>query len=287
MAAQPDTGVEQALAACFPTASPEAREALQKAAEVHRYAADAVVCRQGEQEDRFGVVLDGSLDIYMDEASGRTFVASLEPGRTLGGLEYVTRTPRIADAVAAAPVSLLEIGFRDLDRVVAVDPEILRTISAEVVAELLASQDRFIDLSASAGSATSAKQVFLSYARADVDFAKRLARGLRRCDVDVWVDVYSIAAGKSWARQVAEALDRCDAMVLVMSPASVASENSDDEWNYYLDKQKPVVPVLLEQVDVPYRLNKLQYVDFTARPFDEALTKLVVALRGAMTAREG
>jgi len=277
-----DDAVEQLLAQRFPTASPEAREAFRKAAVVHRYTRDAVVCRQGEVEDRFALVVDGSVDIWMDEASGRTFVATLDAGRSLGGLEYVTRSPRVADAMAADGLLLLEISFADLDRVVSVDPEVLRLISAEVVDELLVSQDRFMGLSAAAAAASGGHRVFVSYARKDVEFAKRLARGLRRCGVDVWVDVYSIAAGKSWARQVGEALDGCDAMVVVLSTAGVASENSDDEWNFYLDKQKPVLPVLLEQVDVPYRLNKLQYVDFTAQPFDQALTKVVVALRQAL-----
>jgi hypothetical protein len=121
----------------------------------------------------------------------------------------------------------------------------------------------------------------MSYARVDVDFAKEVTRGLRRLGIDVWMDVYSITAGKSWARQVAEALDRCAAMVVVMSPASMSSENSDDEWNYYLDKKRPVIPVLHETCDIPYRLNKLQYVDFVAQPKDQALTKLCAAIRGA------
>jgi CRP-like cAMP-binding protein len=276
-----DETIARLLAAGFPTASPEARQAFQDVATVRRYAPGAVVCTQGEREETFAIVLDGQLDIFMDEASGRTFVASLEADRTLGGLEYITGGARIADAVAAGPVTLLEIAFADLDRVVAVDPEILRTISAEIVGELLASQDRFINLSAEAAAAGAATQVFISYARADVEFAKQLARGLRRLGVDVWVDVYSITAGKSWARQVAEALDHCGAMVVVLSPASMASENSDDEWNFYLDKKKPVVPVLYQPVDVPYRLNKLQYVDFTAQPLDAALTEVAVAIRRA------
>jgi CRP-like cAMP-binding protein len=274
-----DDTVERLLAERFGTATPQAREALQRLATVHRYAPGDAVCTQGEQEDRFALVVGGQLDIYMDQATGRTFVASLDAGRSLGGLEYLTRTPRIADAVAADEVTLLELSFADLDTVVAGCPEVMRAISAEVIGELLASQDRFIDLSAA--SAAPASQVFVSYARADVEFAKQLARGLRRLGVDVWLDVYSIAAGKSWARQVGDALDSCGAMVVVMSPASMSSENSDDEWNFYLDKRKPVVPVLLAPVDVPYRLNKLQYVDFTTRPFDEALTRLHVALRRA------
>jgi CRP-like cAMP-binding protein len=119
---------------------------------VRHYAPGDVVCTQGEQEDRFALVVGGQLDIYMDQATGRTFVASLEAGRSLGGLEYLTRTPRIADAVAADAVTLLELSFADLDTVVAGCPEVMRAISAEVIGELLASQDRFIDLSAASAA---------------------------------------------------------------------------------------------------------------------------------------
>lgn len=278
-----DDAVPPLLAERFSTAGPAARRALQDAAVVRRYPDGAVVCTQGEHEDLFALVVDGRLDVYLDQPTGRTFVASLEAGRSLGGLEYVTRTARIADALAAGPVTLLELSFRDLDAAVSRDPEVLRVIAAEVVGELLESQDRFIHLSATSAP-LAAEEVFVSYARTDVEFARQLTRDLRRRGVDVWLDVYDIGAGKSWARQVAEALDRCTAMVVVMSPASMASDNSDDEWNYYLDKKKPVLPVLYQPVDVPYRLNKLQYVDFVGQPRDRALTKLVVALRAALRA---
>ncbi|MFA5883087.1 MAG: TIR domain-containing protein [Acidimicrobiia bacterium] len=279
--------IQGLLESRFRDASSEARHAFRQASAVQHYAAGAVLCTQGEREERFAIVVDGQLEIYMDQDRGRTFVATLDPGRSLGGLEYITGSPRVADAVASGPVTVLEISFEALDRVVQSDPEILRAISAEIVTELLASQDRFIHLSAAETSTNAGGAVFVSYARADVEFAKELARGLRRLDVAVWLDVYNIEAGRSWARQIGEALDRCRAMAVVVSPASIASENSDDEWNYYLDKKKPVVPVLLEPVDMPYRLNKLQYVDFSALPFDAALTQLCVAIRTAIAGGAG
>jgi CRP-like cAMP-binding protein len=266
----------------FQLAAPEALELLLRRAILHEYPAKAVLCYQGEQEERFSIIVDGQLDIYMDQATGRTFVAYLRAGRSLGGLEYITRTPRVADAVAAEPVTVLEMSFEDLDTVVRSEPEILHEISREVVTELLESQDRFIRLSAASATDAGEHEVFISYARADAEFAKKLATGLRRLGIAVWLDVYSITAGKSWARQVGDALDRCEVMLLIVSPRSMASENSDDEWNYFLDKKKPVIPAMYEHADVRYRLNKLQYVDFTTQPFDSALTQLAVAIRGAI-----
>ncbi len=267
----------------FERATSEGLEHLLRCATLHTYPTESVLCYQGQDEERFSIIIEGQLDIFMDQETGRTFVAYLQAGQSLGGLEYITRSTRVADAVASGPVTVLEMSFDDLDTVVRTDPEILREISQEIVTDLVKSQDRFMRLSSASEIGGGAHEVFISYARADVDFAKRLATGLRRFGLVVWLDVYSITAGKSWARQVGEALDRCELMLLILSPRSMASDNSDDEWNYFLDKKKHVIPALYEPTDVPYRLNKLQYIDFTTQPFDGALTQLVVAIRRAAT----
>ncbi len=82
-------------------------------------------------------------------------------------------------------------------------------------------------------------------------------------------------------------MDRCVLMVLIVSPHSMSSENSDDEWNYFLDKRKEVIPVLFEPAEIPFRLKKLQYVDFAAQAFDSALTQLTVAIRAAVAEASG
>jgi hypothetical protein len=56
--------------------------------------------------------------------------------------------------------------------------------------------------------------------------------------------------GQKLGRQIGEALDGCQMMLLVLSPNSVISENVEDEWNYYLTK-KPVVTVLYQPVNCP------------------------------------
>ena len=94
--------------------------------------------------------------------------------------------------------------------------------------------------------------------------------------------MHEIEAGKSWARQIGKALDTCKIMLLVLSPTSVDSGNVEDEWNYYLDKGKPIIPVLFQRCDVPYRLHKLHYIDFTANTFESALSQLIANLHHYM-----
>jgi hypothetical protein len=98
----------------------------------------------------------------------------------------------------------------------------------------------------------------------------------------VWLDVFRIEPGRSWARQIGEALDACQVLLVVLSPESVASENVDDEWNYCLDQKKSIVVVLHEPCKVPYRLSKLQYINFHGADYDQALARLVATLNTQM-----
>jgi len=121
-------------------------------------------------------------------------------------------------------------------------------------------------------------KVFVSYARTDEAFATRLVNNLLKQQINVWLDSFRIEAGRSWARQIGEALDKCQVMLLVLSPASVASENVDDEWNYWLDQKKPIVAVRHQPCKVPYRLSKLQHVNFHETDYDQALARVVATL---------
>jgi hypothetical protein len=68
-------------------------------------------------------------------------------------------------------------------------------------------------------------------------------------------------------------------MVLVLSSNAVDSENVEDEWNYYLDQGKPIIPILHESCHIPYRLYKLHYIDFVQVDYEDALVQLVASLR--------
>ena len=125
-------------------------------------------------------------------------------------------------------------------------------------------------------------EIFVSYSHADEPFARRLVTDLKKRKFNVWLDVFDIQSGASWARQIGEALDTCRLMLLILSPDSMVSENVEDEWNYYLDKQKMIVPVLYRPCDIPYRLHKLHYIDFDESAYDEALARLVTDLQARL-----
>jgi hypothetical protein len=103
---------------------------------------------------------------------------------------------------------------------------------------------------------------FFSYSRDDSGFALRLAQDLKAAGANVWIDQLDIPPGMQWDRMVEGALNSCPVMMVILSPVSVKSENVLDEVSFALSKQKRVIPVLYRECDVPFRLARLQHIDF-------------------------
>jgi hypothetical protein len=122
-------------------------------------------------------------------------------------------------------------------------------------------------------------RVFISYSRKDEEFVRRLATDLDGFDADVWIDVEDIRSGDDWSDSIQQALDDCQVMILVISPDSMASSNVADEWKYFRDEGKPVIPVLLEPARVHFQLRRIQYVDFHSQDYDTAFGQLHSELR--------
>jgi tetratricopeptide (TPR) repeat protein len=111
-------------------------------------------------------------------------------------------------------------------------------------------------------------RVFVSYAREDLEFASRLNTDLTAAGFDTWIDQRNIVAGSHWDDSIQEALDGCTHMVIVLSPASVRSNNVLDEFNYAYErtpKHYTIVPLLAEECVLPFRMQRLQWIDFRAK----------------------
>jgi len=124
------------------------------------------------------------------------------------------------------------------------------------------------------------RKTFLSYSRVNKDFAIRLAKELKSEGFDIWLDQLDIPAGSRWDVEVERALEECEIFMIIMTPAAIASENVRDEIGYAIDNGKRFLPVLLENCNVPLRLRRFQYVDFTNKNFDDGVESAKELLRG-------
>src|SRR5690606_30934422 len=92
-------------------------------------------------------------------------------------------------------------------------------------------------------------------------------------------DVEDIPAGMKWSRAIQQGLDSAEVMVVLISPTSMASSNVEDEWQYFLDHKKPVIPVLLQPAKIHFQLNRVQYIDFLNQNYYHALSQLYSEFR--------
>jgi general L-amino acid transport system substrate-binding protein len=116
--------------------------------------------------------------------------------------------------------------------------------------------------------------IFISYAHVDWQFVDKLANRLRRYH-DVWFDEH-LLAGQDWWQAILEQLDRCECFIYALSPESLASKYCRDEYDEAQNSGKHIIPIRLQpNIELPDTLQRIQYADFSARRFEDALADLI------------
>jgi formylglycine-generating enzyme required for sulfatase activity len=119
--------------------------------------------------------------------------------------------------------------------------------------------------------------LFFSYAHAEAEFALKLAKSLRSAGANLWIDQLDIQPGDHWDRAVEQALTKAESLLIILSPDAVDSKNVMDEVSFALEENKRVVPVLYKPCKIPFRLRRVQHIDFTG-DFDHGLERLLSGL---------
>lgn len=267
------------LAQMFPQLPAAARHELLRVARLREVPGEVTLCHEGEIEHSFYLLVEGHVDVYKHLEGQRLFINQLGRGAQFGDIALLLDLPRTATIITSERSVVLEIDRTIFAQMLKTNPEIVVALSQMVLKRFLSQEEKqLMEIARLKKRDAPPARVFLSYAREDVAFVTRLANSLLKQGIDVWVDVYRLQPGQSWARQIGEALDTCQSMLLVLSPASVSSTNVEDEWNYYLDQKKPTLAVLLEPCKLPYRLSKLHYIDFHQSDYDQAVARVVATL---------
>lgn len=115
------------------------------------------------------------------------------------------------------------------------------------------------------------RHTFISYSRTNKEFALKLARELKAAGFPIWLDQLDIPTGTRWDDEIEKALRECRIFMVILTPASIASDNAKDEIGYAIDHGKRILPVLLEECEIPLRLRRFQYVDFTRMNYTEGV----------------
>ncbi len=118
--------------------------------------------------------------------------------------------------------------------------------------------------------------VFISYSREDTNFMRQLKARLEQQGITVWVDE-NIKGGSTWDNIIEEALSTSDSIIVVLSKASVSSRMVMNEVSYGIEEDKGVIPVMVEECKVPFRLRRIQFIDFI-EDFDKGVVGVLDAL---------
>jgi hypothetical protein len=125
-------------------------------------------------------------------------------------------------------------------------------------------------------------RVFLSFVSRDSEAAGRISRHLRAAGFDVVSGLTETPPGTHWPSEVLRAIKSCDAVVVLLSAASLASSSASFEISAAVASQdKAIIPVALEKgLDPPFFLRDILYLDLSnRRDWPSALDSLVRALR--------
>ncbi|CAG0975506.1 hypothetical protein ANAEL_01423 [Anaerolineales bacterium] len=129
--------------------------------------------------------------------------------------------------------------------------------------------------------------VFISYSHTDTTFADKLTKSLEQAGYEVWLDSTDIQTGTRWDDEIVKGLNSSETFLVLLSNKATASQNVKDEIGYALDHGKQILPILLEPCDIPFRLRRVQYVDFTALEFTEGTRKILTILKSFNSNKDG
>jgi TolB-like protein len=127
--------------------------------------------------------------------------------------------------------------------------------------------------------------IFISYSSRDREKAQALIAELRAGGYDVWIDQGGIDGAMDWSSEIVQAINDCSTIIFLISSHSAASHNCAKEIHLASEKQKNILPVVVESVQLPvifeYPLAGLQKLRIEDR---KGITNTLEKLRSGKTA---
>ncbi|HUG16159.1 MAG TPA: AAA family ATPase, partial [Thermomicrobiales bacterium] len=120
--------------------------------------------------------------------------------------------------------------------------------------------------------------VFISYDRADSEFARLVREHLAAHGVPTWMDQYDIQPGAYWPDAIDAALSAAETVVGVLSPQAVESRNVKNEWDWAIAHERRLLLLQIEPCEVPHRYISLNFIDASESNQSAALATLARSL---------
>ncbi len=130
-------------------------------------------------------------------------------------------------------------------------------------------------------------KIYISHSRQNGSAALKLSDRLATRGIATWLDLRELESGSDWSPQVAEAIRTATGFVFLIGPGAEPDHFQRIEWQhiaegeYYLDPDKPLVPVLIGDTELPgfLRTRNCLRVGPTSIDFDALADKVAAALQ--------
>src|SRR5215212_1335941 len=124
--------------------------------------------------------------------------------------------------------------------------------------------------------------IFISYAREDQQFVRKLQDALEEHKRNTWIDWKDIPLTAKWKEEVFSAIENSDSFAAVISPDFIVSKPCKEELDHAADDNKRMVPLWHRDVadeEVPPDLSAHQYVYLReSDDFEDSFERLLEAL---------
>lgn len=109
----------------------------------------------------------------------------------------------------------------------------------------------------------SPQTVFVSYSRRDwSEYVLPLIERLNKEGITTWVDQHLLKNGDNWLDEINYALEKCNRLILCISPEALASRFVKMEYRYFVAQGKQVYPLICRETPLPIELQGIQYLPY-------------------------
>lgn len=174
-----DSGTTVVLRQTFNKLDETTLESLRTLAHLRHYPPGTVLCRQGNIEHTFYIVVEGRVAVSQKQESGQPRLLSMiGPNGYFGEMGLLDNTPRVATITTVAPTTVLEVNEELFDQIVEASPSVAYTITRGILATARENDRRAIEDLQAKNDALEKAYADLQAAQAELVGKERLEREL-------------------------------------------------------------------------------------------------------------
>lgn len=91
--------------------------------------------------------------------------------------------------------------------------------------------------------------IFISYSRKDIAYARLLHKALNENDFETWIDWQDIPPSTEWLQEVFTAIEEANTFIFIISASSVLSDVCKKEIEHANKNNKRIIPIVIDDVN--------------------------------------